>query len=200
MNNSAINLILGFAVGSTAGAVIAWKYAKETYEKRADEEISSMRDYYKKMVKGVQDGTVLPNMDVASLYPKQSKLPNIPTEVDMYKDFVNKLYGAQSASDSEESKPEEKKEEKVTMNENKPYVIPPEEFGETGYETRSLTYYDDDVLTDDEDNRIDDIEGTVGEDFADHFGEYEDDSVFIRNDELEIDYEILLTAKRFADL
>lgn len=45
-----------------------------------------------------------------------------------------------------------------------------------------------------------DIEDTVGEDFAEHFGEYEDDSVFIRNDRLRCDYEILRDNRSFSDV
>ena len=75
---------------------------------------------------------------------------------------------------------------------DKPYVIPPEEFGEMeGYVQSSLTYYADRVLTDEDDNVIDDVDGIVGADFYKHFGEYEEDSVFVRNDGKKHDYEIL---------
>ena len=46
---------------------------------------------------------------------------------------------------------------------------------------------------------IDDIAGTVGEDFADHFGEYEDDSVHIRNDVARCEYEILADLRSYSD-
>ena len=48
------------------------------------------------------------------------------------------------------------------------------------------------MLTDTYDNVIEDVEGTVGKKSLKHFGEYEEDSVFVRNDDLETDYEILL--------
>ena len=83
---------------------------------------------------------------------------------------------------------------------NKPRVIPPEEFGEEDYAVISLNYYADGVLADDWDKVIEDVENTVGEDFANHFGEYEDDSVFVRNDELEKDYEILLDMRNYSDV
>ena len=85
----------------------------------------------------------------------------------------------------------------------KPYVISPEEFGDKedeGYESISLTYYADGVLTDDWDERVDDVEETVGTDSLTHFGEYEDDSVFVRNDELKADYEILLDSRNYRDV
>lgn len=84
---------------------------------------------------------------------------------------------------------------------DKPYVISPDEFGEKeDYDTISLTYYADDVLTDDNNDVVNNISGTVGEDFHTHFGEYEDDSVFIRNDTLKCDYEVLRDMRSWEQL
>ena len=81
-----------------------------------------------------------------------------------------------------------------------PYVITPEEFDEEGYETISLTYYADGVLTDEQDFPIEDVEDTVGNDALNSFGEYEDDSVYVRDDDKGIDYEILLDVRKYSDL
>lgn len=83
--------------------------------------------------------------------------------------------------------------------ENRPYVIPPDEFDMMDYDTSSLTYYADGVLADECNNKIDDIDEIVGLESLEHFGEYEDDSVFVRNDKLKIDYEILLDVRRYED-
>ena len=84
---------------------------------------------------------------------------------------------------------------------DEPYVISPEEFDENeDYNTVSLTYYADGVLTDERDNVIVDVDSIVGEDSLNHFGEYEDDSVFVRNDELQTDYEILLDTRNYGDI
>ena len=99
--------------------------------------------------------------------------------------------------------PETKKEEEDEefMDIGTPYVIPPEEFGEfDDYEEIGLTYYADQVLTDDDDELVEDIEDTVGFDSLNHFGEYEDDSVFVRNDRLKCDYEILLDHRKYSDV
>ena len=82
-----------------------------------------------------------------------------------------------------------------------PYVISPDDFDDNDdYEVVSLVYYSDGVLADEDDNVIEDVEGMVGEDSLNHFGEYEDDSVFVRNDERKTDYEILLDSRNFADI
>ena len=82
-----------------------------------------------------------------------------------------------------------------------PYVIAPEEFGELDdYETETLTYYKDKVLADDWDNRIENVDDLVGEESLTHFGEYEEDSVYVRNDTTKTDYEILLDERNFSDV
>lgn len=83
-----------------------------------------------------------------------------------------------------------------------PYVIPPEEFGEKdGYETRSLNYYTNGIVTDEFDQPIDndDVDSLIGLDSLNHFGEFEDDSVFVRNDYLETDFEILADAGEYKE-
>ena len=47
---------------------------------------------------------------------------------------------------------------------------------------------------------VDDVEEIVGEESLTHFGEYEDDSVFVRNDRLKCDYEILLDQRNYSDV
>ena len=83
----------------------------------------------------------------------------------------------------------------------RPYIITPEDFGEYGYSTVSLTYYADDVLTyEDDDELIDNRDEIVGDDAVNHFGEYEDDSVFVRNDAKKCDYEILYDQRNYHDI
>lgn len=40
----------------------------------------------------------------------------------------------------------------------------------------------------------------VGLDYYTHFGEYEDDSVYIRNDAMKCDFEILADNRKFSDV
>lgn len=68
-----------------------------------------------------------------------------------------------------------------------------------GYERISLTYYADGVLADEDNEPVDDIEEIVG-DGLEHFGEYEEDSVFVRNDAKKCDYEILRDLRTFAEV
>ena len=85
--------------------------------------------------------------------------------------------------------------------EMKPYVISPDEFGEfEDYERISLSYYTDQILADEDDEKVEDVDNVVGLESLAHFGEYEDDSVFVRNDRLKCDYEILLDQRTYSDV
>ncbi len=95
--------------------------------------------------------------------------------------------------------------EKSDMNENAdadcPHIITPEEFGEIeDYDTISLTLYSDGVVADDADKPIEDVDEVIGKESLDHFGEYEDDSVFVRNDKLKCDYEVLIDERQYAQI
>ena len=75
----------------------------------------------------------------------------------------------------------------------------PDEFGEfEDYTKVSLTYFADGVLADECGEIVDDVEEIIG-DGLDHFGEYEDDSVFVRSDAKRCDYEILKDLRDFSD-
>ena len=92
-------------------------------------------------------------------------------------------------------------EEEKPVSEAGPYVIPPEQFGDNEeHEQISLTYYADGVLADENDEVIEDVEDAVGIDSLNHFGEYEDDSVFVRNDARKCDYEILLDQRTYSEV
>lgn len=101
---------------------------------------------------------------------------------------------AESAEKKEEGRAER-------MTESKPYVIRPDEFDELDdYDVESLTYWSDGVLTDDNDDVIENVDEIVGIDSLTHFGEFEDDSVFVRNDRLKCDYEILIDYRAYSEV
>ncbi len=82
-----------------------------------------------------------------------------------------------------------------------PYVISPDDFGDVAeYETITLMYYSDGVLADDNDEIVSDSESLIGKHALQCFGEYEDDSVFVRNDNQKCDFEILLDSRKYSDI
>lgn len=181
-----------FVVGAAAGSAATWLYAKKYYERIAQEEIDSVKAVFSER----KPDTVVKNNKVQEENQHKADIAKLKP------DLVNYAAKLQEEGYTNYTKHSEKIiEEKDVPMPNKPYIISPEEFGESGNYTQiSLTYYSDGVLADDEDEIIEDIDDTVGEDFADHFGDYEDDSVFIRNDRLRCDYEILKDNRSYHDV
>ena len=95
-----------------------------------------------------------------------------------------------------------KKTTKVTENIKQPYIITPEQYGEYDeYKTLSLLYLaDDNLINDDNEIITEDRDKMLGANALSHFGEYEDDSVYIRDEDKEIDYEILKSEKTYSEI
>lgn len=188
--NKTINFMM-FVVGAAVGSIVTWRYIDKKYEQIAQEEIDSVKEVF---AKREHDSTE--NNDVVRKKASNAKeKPNIV-------EYAAKLreQGYTNYADIEPETNEEGVNEE-SMDIDMPYVIPPEEFGEfDDYERIGLTYYADQVLTDEDDELVEDIEDTVGFDSLSHFGEYEDDSVFVRNDRLKCDYEILLDQRNYSDV
>jgi len=185
--NKTINFMI-FVLGVTVGSVVTWRYVKKKYEQIAQDEIDSVKEVFsKREVDFTEDTEVRIKADNAKEKPSIIEYAARLRE-----------QGYTNYSDCDE-KPEEVKEEPMSVD--KPYVITPEEFGNLDdYEMISLTYYADQILADDNDVIVDDVEDIVGFDSLNSFGEYEDDSVFVRNDRLKCDYEILLDQREYLDV
>ena len=187
--NKTVNFMI-FVVGAAVGSIVTWRYIDKKYEQIAQEEIDSVKEVFAKREQDSAENDVV----IEKAFSAKEK-PNIV-------EYTAKLR-EQGYTNYADIEPETNKEEvdEESMDINTPYVISPEEFGEfDDYEAIGLTYYADQVLTDDDDELIEDIEDTIGFDSLNHFGEYEDDSVFVRNDRLKCDYEILLDHRKYSDV
>ncbi len=190
---------LAFVLGVATGALVANKYLKTKYEKIADEEIASVKAVY--WTKTNPEAAAYAKKDVEyteEVYKQyQQAAKSVAEQAKEKPDIVKyaeKLHKEGYTNYSTTAKPD-------TPDLGEPYVIPPEDFGEfDDYEKISLIYWADRVLTDDNNEVVEDLEGSVGIDSLTAFGEYEDDSVFVRNSRLRCDYEILLDQRNFKDV
>lgn len=94
--------------------------------------------------------------------------------------------------------------EEAARNPLQPYVISHDEFEENAYEHQqnTLTYYaGDDILADEREVHIEDVEGLVGIENLKLFGHGSRDSnvVYIRNERVEIDFEVTLNRGTYAE-
>lgn len=184
-----------FAAGILTGSLCTWYSTKKYYEKIANDEIESMKEWLARRVEEQDEKTEEQSSEPAENPNSPSTKPNLMEYAAMVKDLGYTDYSRRTEEPEKEAKEDEEVDDM-----DRPHVIEPEEFGECDYEEVSLTYYADGVLTDEQDNLIEDVDGMVGEDYAEHFGEYEADSVFVRNDRLQTDFEILADQRNYSDL
>lgn len=183
--------IIAFIAGAVIGSITTWQLVKQKYELIADEEILSVKEYYARKNSQRYEGP----QDSEEAEERTSSVPEKPDISEYAKQLSQQGY---TSYDKYSAKDEESK---TGTPREKPYVISPDEFGEIEeYSKISLFYYADGVLCDDRDVPVDNLDEIVGADFASHFGEYEDDSVFVRNDARRCDYEILRSLKAYSEV
>ena len=188
MNRKLSNVLL-FTAGVAVGSLVTWRYFKSKYEV-VEDEIEEKTEETEGETETEDEG---PEVSESKMSYKK---PPLKEYVKMVEDngYVPKTHMEEVEEEIANGKWDDK-------DVYEPYIIRPEEYGELhAYETLSLNYYADGVLTDELDNPIEDVESLVPADFADHFGEYEDDVVHVRNDNLECDYEILRDLRKFTDV
>ena len=191
---SKLTNLLIFITGASVGSAVAWKLLKTKYERIAQEEIDSVKEVYYGKPRNLTRRNDESNEEFDC---EKKEIKDFKQE--RMEDF--KKYGSiiQNNEYSQYSKNKEKEVEDL----EKPYVIPPEEFSiYADYDTISLTYYTDGVVADDEDEVMgeEDVDAAIGLDALNHFGEFEDDSVYVRNDKRKCDYEILLDNRKYSDV
>lgn len=183
MNKDLLNKLLIFAAGSVIGSAVTFVVMKRKYEsyeweeeyiEEQEEELN--REELEKVGKVMNEGF-------------REGLKSVKRE--------NMVQYNKILKDNEYSSEEEKKEAKDV---EKPYMITVDEYAELDdYNTESLYYFEDGVLTDESENIIDDVEDIVGEEALAKFDEEEVDSVYVRNDARKTDYEILRDMGNYYD-
>lgn len=189
--------LLCFVTGAAIGSVVTWKLIEKKYKDLADEEIESVIETFKNRKPRITKDNVKETVEKVINKYKEPK------------ETVEDIVTAEGYSIEDEEETDEDDDSNYTVDVDTgvevivPYVITPERFGEYNeYGTKTLTYYADSVLTDEIDNPItsEEMETMIGPDALDHFGEYEDDSVYIRDEMNEMDYEILKSEKTFSEI
>ena len=186
--NNLVRDSLFFISGAAIASFVTYKIVEKKFKNIADEEIASVKEMCERKLKKAEldknDEVKTTEVSTTTLEWKHDK------NINPYSSLVNDLGYSNN-------KKEEKEEMAVDYNIE---VIPPEDFNEYGYKSETLTYYKDKVLTFDTDEKITDINKYVGPDALNTFGEYEDDSVFVRNHDLKTDFEILLDNRRYSEV
>lgn len=201
MNCKFINVLM-FTAGAAIGSVVTWKVVKTRYERIAQEEIESVKEAFAEYFVNNDDTSV------EEVSEDDEERPSSSSRQINWEDYED-LDEDDSAEEDEYQADEADREEyaRITSyytNEEggaedmdkhigrAPYVIDPDEFASLdNWKTVSLTYYADDVLEDEKYRIINNRDELIGPKALTTFGEYEEDSVFVRNERLKTDYEIL---------
>lgn len=173
--NKGVTCIFAFAVGAAAGALATWRILKAKYEREVQDEIDSFKKFW------------------SERQPSQ-KLDDETKIEDILEDEGYVKYTDAFGNTEEVTK---------LMEKERPYVISPEEFGERdGYQVRTdtLIYYADGILADNKGVIIKTLEDHIGPDALERFGEYEPDTVFVRNEKHGTDYEILRDYSNYSEI
>lgn len=176
-----------FAAGALAGAAVAARAVRDKYQQEAEEEIAEMRDYYRELRKNAKtpDENKMLEEDENNKEDKEVKEDSKNEYDEIVKNYTN--YTQYNDTETKENKKEEKEE----RTNYEPFIIDVEEFGEDPtYDTATLTYYKDKVLTNDLDDVID--YSVAGEENLKIFDEHPDcKAIYVRDDIYMVDYEII---------
>lgn len=178
-----------FAAGALAGAAVAARAVRDKYQQEAEEEIAEMREYYRELRKENVEKYPVQSEEVEAEKEESTK-DEYDEIVKGYTNYTQYLSKAAAKYFDTETK-ENKKEEKEERTNYEPFIIDVEEFGEDPtYDTATLTYYKDKVLTNDLDDVID--YSVAGEENLKIFDEHPDcKAIYVRDDIYMVDYEII---------
>ena len=197
MNNKLFSFIM-FATGAAIGSLVTWKAIKTKYERLAQEEIDSVKEEFSRLSKIRKESNNRQNEDEDT---EAGDIEWNDTDQDDVVEYNNITARYRSSSDDDETDEEgdEWSEGEVPYI-NGPYVISPDDFSSSppGYSAQPLDYFADGILADGWGVELD-IEETIGEESLEHFGEYADDLLYVRNERKEIDYEVTKDPRTYAE-
>lgn len=202
MKRKLFNVFL-VAVGAAIGSAVTWKVVKDKYERIAQGEIDSVKEEFKRLYEEpqvVEEVEIQNGVDDEVIETEEDIFEPTNDEVFEYHNITSRY---RSSDDIEEENNEEGGEGYLDEAPyiNGPYVISPDDFrcSPPGYNAQALDYYSDGVLADSWGNKMD-IEDTIGEDSLNHFGEYADDILYVRNERMEIDYEVTCDPRTYKEV
>ena len=184
---SLLSNIMVFSVGVSIGGVVAWKLTKTKYEQIADSEILEMQKYYETKYEDRNLKQTIEKMEEDDSYENRSKDVNNSEKARDMAVVKTIIDSAEYASPPDD---DYCKDEEDCLDMEDPYVISPDEYDDGEYNKETLVYYSDGVLADAYDTIIQNPDELIGPDSLKTFGLYEKDTVYVRNDTKEIDYEI----------
>lgn len=190
--NDKLSSVIIFCGGVFIGGFLTWDFFKTKYEKIADEEIASVKETFEH-----REPRPDKNYKVEEALKGNDEYINVSPGVAERIVRIIDSNGYRNYSNT--AIETDKKGGTADMELKQPYVITPEQYEDNvDYTKVSLTWYNDEVLEDDWGNVLD-PDDVIGRDALKTFGQYEKDSVFVRDDDEQIDYEVLLDTRSYKE-
>lgn len=197
-----LSFMLGAATGASLCMLVLEKKHREDVDNIYDQELSKEREELRELITSRKEEKQQKEADVISEVNRETEerlRPDVPLAPPVSYTEVSKPY----KPDLKELTRRDRTEE-VLMN--KPYVIDIQEFaeGRPEFDKLSIYYYaDDGVLVDENEEMIEDIEALIGDEALLCFDDperYEPDVVYVRNERISIDYEVVREEGRFGEV
>lgn len=192
-----IKEVMLFIAGLGIGSVGTYFVVKKHYENFMDEEIESVKEYYKDNIMEIAEH----EFGESAVNPEREEVSEEANKKEPdYQKIIKKLnYGDYSKKDD---KVVESRSKETSIPEKKePYVIEPDDFtNDSQYDKITLTYFSEDgVFMSIEEEVVPEGMQLVGEENLEHIGEIEEYVVYIRNEEQGADYEVILEERSYSD-
>lgn len=201
-------VILTTLVTGPLGGYIGYTVAKKRYIGLADKEVASIKAMQQKhdeeLIKQLKIEDQKPNPKV-EVTPKEKPKPVTRIEKKQYSKIIKK----EGYAGKEPQEPEnpiiafDGTGKEVHDINNDIYLITDHEFNESQRSFELLYYYQrDGVIADTDNNRVNNYKELIGSDsiWLDEFDEEGKETVHVRNDKTEIDYEIILCHEAWMDV
>ena len=184
-----IMFIAGAVVGASTGIYVYKKVTDEANEERIQEELKSLKEFE----------------------ARRRAKDRYEEDAEGSSDYIEECASTDENEDEEYCV--EQKYSDIRYNtcfqegrddiSKEPYIIPVDEFfdGNQTFDKVTLNYYEKDgALVDSDEELIHDVANTIGEDTLERFGDLSDDDdvVYVRNEKLSIDYEIIRVYNSYA--
>ena len=209
----AIGVTAGIGVGLIGGYFAAKKLLSTKYQEVAEQEIAEMREHYQEERARIAASKVAQD-------PKP-ELDSLVEDLGYISDAIEQGWTPEEEAALEEAESEEEAEEVVSnvfethknewdysietrlRSKDAPYILHADEFreNENDWDQTTFTYFvGDEVLCDIRDAEVDDVDGFVGSENLTKFGHgsNDDDVLYIRNEELQLEMEILRSNGKYS--
>ena len=188
--------VIAFITGAAIGSFVTYKIVSKQYEELLEEkewELADAKETFAKKIQDLEDG----NDKVIAT--RKQELEDEFEKMKVFDPFEDE--------ENEEEYVNMIKENSYAENPEKishaPYIIQPDEYGEyedDGYDLVTFTLYADGVIADDDLDALTTVDETIGVKNLEHIGEYATDALYVRNDALKYDAEVLLDNQKYSDV